>query len=451
MVSSQVAGTKPDGAAPPRRRRVPWAPLLSLLGTLVLGYLPGAAVMYFDLPTSGFLTRAFLGARAWNERRQALARASDEDLPPVGAGQVDKPGKTFDGFTLCTFASASARNSQAVLLNMRREVVHRWEVPFSEVWPRPGHIPFRVHDRLVTFFGCHPYPNGDLLVVFHGLENRARGYGLAKLDKDSNVLWKYGKNVHHDVDVAEDGTIYAVRQEILDRAPKGLESLPVPCLADYLVQLSPEGKELRTVPILEAFRDSRYAPLLAAAHDKGGGRVAPGSPADPLHTNFVQVLSRRLAPKFPLFRAGQILISVRTLNAVAVLDVGTGSVVWAATGPWRAQHDAQFLGNGHLLLFDNLGFPKSSRVLEYDPQTQAFPWWYPGGQDPPFRSDERGMCQRLPNGNTLVVNSEGGRLLEVTRRGEVVWSCAFKAFICSGRRYSPGQLPFLKEGPRARP
>ena len=33
----------------------------------------------------------------------------------------------------------------------------------------------------------------------------------------------------------------------------------------------------------------------------------------------------------------------------------------------------------------------------------------------------RGDQQRLANGNTLITESEGGRLLEVTRDGEIVW------------------------------
>ncbi len=31
------------------------------------------------------------------------------------------------------------------------------------------------------------------------------------------------------------------------------------------------------------------------------------------------------------------------------------------------------------------------------------------------------MQQRLPNGNTLITESSGGRIFEVTRDGEIVW------------------------------
>jgi hypothetical protein len=171
-----------------------------------------------------------------------------------------------------------------------------------------------------------------------------------------------------------------------------------------------------------------------------------------LHTNAVKVLPRALASAFPQFKPGQLLISLRSLDALIVLDPTSEKVVWAARGPWRAQHDPSFLANGHLLLFDNLGSPRGSRVLEYDPQTQAFPWSYPGSDGTPFFSRIRGMCQRLPNGNTLIVNSDGGEVFEVTADREVVWSCSCgRVELNRARRYTPDQLHFLKGGPRARP
>jgi hypothetical protein len=449
------------GTPLPRHRKL--LPLLvSAFGIISLSYLLGAAVIFFELPSSGFLRKAFVGARAWKERQAVLSSPPSTELPPVMPAKIDKPGKTYDGFTLCSYATSTHRNTQAFLMNMRGKVVHRWSIAFSQLWPEPPHLKRRVDDSLVTFFDCHLDSNGDLLVVFHGLEARTTGYGLAKLDKDSNVLWKYAANIHHDVDVGEDGTVYAVEHTLVDEMPKGLEDIVSPCLVDSLLMLSPEGKLLRKpIPILEAIQGSAYAPLLASltplTHRKLSETLTRPHlddslrRGDALHTNCIHVLTRQLAPKFAGFKAGQVLMSMRHLDAIAVLDPETGSVVWAARGPWEAQHDAHFLDNGHILIFDNLGSPTGSRVLEYDPKTQAFPWSYSGENHGPFFSDTRGSSQRLPNGNTLIVNSQGGELFEVTRGKEVVWSYSLNGFIHVGRRYSLDQLHFLKGGERARP
>jgi hypothetical protein len=138
-------------------------------------------------------------------------------------------------------------------------------------------------------------------------------------------------------------------------------------------------------------------------------------------------------------------------------------VVWAAQGLWRAQHDPEFLPNGNLLVYDNLGSVTGSRVLEYNPRTQAVPWSYCDEDSAPFTAVQRGMKQRLPNGNTLIVDPEACRLFEVTRGKEVVWEIRslsspvapgdpdFAPVITSARRYAPGELTFLKGGRRARP
>jgi hypothetical protein len=439
-----------------RRLVVAWA---SILGLASLSFLSGAAVLYFDLPPAHFLQQGFEGAQAWYERQSASAPASPGEVPRVTVGKVDIPNQAFDGFTLYGTDSGS----EAVLIDMRGEVVHRWKASFSQVWPKPRHVKSPVDDASISFFSCYLCPNGDVLAVFQARGDTPYGYGLVKLDKDSKLLWRYDDahgNVHHDVDVGDDGTIYALTQQIVSEVPQGLEFLPTPCLIDYLVMLSPEGRQLKTIPILEAFRDSPYAPLLGllAKPPRFGSPLmvqAGGPTVDPkgdvLHTNCVNVLSRKLAPMFPMFKEGQVLISVRQMDALAVVDTDSRSIVWAVRGPWQAQHDPRFLDNGHLLLFDNLGAARGSRVLEYDPQTQGIPWSYSGETGSSFFNAERGMCQRLPNGNTLIVDSYHGELLEVTQAKKLVWSCDTHVHLPFARRYGPDELEFLKGNRRPRP
>src|SRR3546814_6192374 len=53
-------------------------------------------------------------------------------------------------------------------------------------------------------------PNGDLIVQFETYGDTPWGYGIARLDKDSNVVWRYLGRSHHDFDIAEDGRIYTL-------------------------------------------------------------------------------------------------------------------------------------------------------------------------------------------------------------------------------------------------
>lgn len=445
-------------------RRKQWSRWAAIVGMATLCYVGGAGVMFYALPSSGWMTSAFLGARAWRESEKAAPPTSQPPpkAPALAPGDVDQPSKTCDGFTLFTCAADKDLGTQAFLVNMQREVVHHWSIQVSDIPPADSKQ--AEADPSTCFFSTYLYPNGDLLAVCASYKPGSGG--LLRLDAASNLVWFCPRAIHHDVDVAEDGTIYAVEDEVCYDRPSCLEGVALPYVGDSLLALSPEGKLLREpIRILSGFCDSPYEALLATLeepetnHQPPAGSTAPQVTRlktlrgmnDATHTNCVRVLSAELAEKFPAFQAGQVLLSLRSPSLIAVLEPLSGRVVWAARGPWLAQHDPQFLDNGHLLIFDNLGSPLGSRVLEYSPQTQAVPWAYSGSTDSRIYTSERGMNQRLPNGNTFIVVSEAGKMIEVNAEGDVVWSYSLDRFICSARRYLPEQLEFLDPAVLARP
>jgi len=139
------------------------------------------------------------------------------------------------------------------------------------------------------------------------------------------------------------------------------------------------------------------------------------------HTNSIEGLDGGLAGRVPEFAAGNLLISLRHLDAVAVVDPRARAVVWTLTGAFVAQHDPKVLPSGHLMLFDNRGKGEVSTVYEYDPATRAVVWEYSGTEDAPFFSNTCGTAYRLSNGDTLINESDGGRSFELAPDGEIVW------------------------------
>ncbi len=148
-----------------------------------------------------------------------------------------------------------------------------------------------------------------------------------------------------------------------------------------------------------------------------------------MHLNDVEVLREEMAAAFPLFAAGDVLVSIRNLDMIAVLDRETLLVKWWMTGPFLRQHDPDFLPNGHILVFDNRkgGLQREfgySRILEVDPTTRQVVWSYAGSERAPFYTDSRGKQQKLPNGNVLVTEAQAGRVFEVAREaqgGRIFW------------------------------
>jgi len=62
-----------------------------------------------------------------------------------------------------------------------------------------------------------------------------------------------------------------------------------------------------------------------------------------------------------------------------------------------------------------------SSIIELDPLKMEIIWEYTGDEDNLFFSLAFGSCQRLPNGNTLITESDRGRVFEVSPESKIVW------------------------------
>jgi hypothetical protein len=294
----------------------------------------------------------------------------------------------------------SAHAPEAVLLDMDGRLLHRWRRAFHEVWPRSKR---KTGLRKRSYWRrAHLLPNGDLLAIFDGL-------GLIKLDRDSNLLWAYDGEAHHDLFVLKDGTISVLTRE---RQINPIVSESDPIDEDYITFLDADGKELRRVSLLEAVANSEYAGWLEPLSRRKG---------DVFHTNTLEVLDGRLSAVSDAFQSGNVLVSMPRLRAIAVVDLEAERVVWGLRGGFRFQHQPTVLDNGRILLFDNLGTPKRSSVLEIDPATGEVLWRYQADRPGVFYSFCCGSNQRLPNGNTLVTESDRGRAFEIDADREIVW------------------------------
>jgi hypothetical protein len=215
---------------------------------------------------------------------------------------------------------------------------------------------------------------------------------------------------HHDLHVAPDGDIYVLTRKgnVVPRIdPKK------PILEDFISILDAEGKEKKRVSLLESLERSEFRNLR---------NTKPGMMGDLFHTNTLEMLDGRIAHELPAFAAGNVLTSLLVPDVIAVVDLEQEKVVWAIKGTFKDQHDPKILASGRLLLFDNRGSLPHSRVLEFDPaRPDTLAWEYSGSQEAPFFSFNCGTAERLPNGNTLITESDGGRAFEVTPEKETVW------------------------------
>jgi len=295
----------------------------------------------------------------------------------------------------------SGHGPGVLLLDMEGEVVHEWYTHFDQlaVWPGSEDV-----DMEMQFWTrAMAMPDSGLIALIENL-------GIARLDKESDTVWVSGYiQPHHDFDVGPDDSIYAICKEVYVDEDYNSDA---PIVDELVGVLSPEGELVRTINIRHALAASRYAPVLRRMPPEG----------DILHANTLEYIQGDFSGSIAPLREGTLLLSLRTIDLVCALDPQTEEVYWAESDLWYKQHQPTMLENGNMLVFDNRGFRQDSRVLEIDPATREVAWSYRGGGDQPhFFSVGRGSNQRLPNGNTLIIESNQGRALEVTREGEIVW------------------------------
>ena len=231
------------------------------------------------------------------ERLESLGYVSGSTPAPQRRNvTVHDPTRAWAGLNLYT----SGHAPEALLIDMQGEVLHRWRYEFKEVWE-----PYSAGDELpsTTFWRrAYLYPNGDLLAIFDGL-------GMIKLDRDSRLLWSHPGREHHDLEVLPDGRIFVLTREAR-LIPRIHPEEPI--LEDFVSILTPEGQELERISILECFRSSPYWQPWQERMARAGYTLG---------ANTLEVLDGRIADQAPAFRAGNVLVSLLTVDTIGVIDL----------------------------------------------------------------------------------------------------------------------------------
>src|SRR3546814_9908425 len=90
----------------------------------------------------------------------------------------------YPGYTLYT----SGHASEASLISLDGKVLHRWQLSFSAVWNETSPVKEPMPDNFFYWRKARLLPDGGLLAIFVVTGDTPWGYGMVKLDKDSNVI-----------------------------------------------------------------------------------------------------------------------------------------------------------------------------------------------------------------------------------------------------------------------
>ncbi len=193
--------------------------------------------------------------------------------------------------------------------------------------------------------------------------------------------------------------------------------------------------------------------------------------ADPIYLNDTTSVSLPHINSVATDTQGNIVASSRYFNELIKINRATGNVMWRMGGihnqftfmndtiPFLGQHDAHYLANGNLLVFDN-GYSSDQRkhgvrAIEYriDEKTKQVwnVWSYT--HDAGLVSDATGNARRMDNGTTLI---DFGKIQNLNRNitcvlvdssGRKIFDLAFADTVGSYRAYGFAQLPFTIHRP----
>ncbi|KPF54642.1 hypothetical protein IP65_08015 [Novosphingobium sp. AAP1] len=334
---------------------------------------------------------------------------------PLPGGLWRRPGFVDPGYILLTVFDTARRRWVVQLLRLRDGEVVRTYAP--DIAAILAHSTFRsalidlARDKTnQRFMAMHPMlmPDGGLIV--HDTSP------LVRIDACGRPEWMIDGIFHHSLERAPDGTLWASY-----RLPRTKRPGLGPQFADEgLMHLTAAGKVLGRTAVID---------LLDA---NNMGQLWRGRPYsdDPIHLNDIQPVPG----DGPYWRSGDLLISLRNLSLLLLYRPSTGKVVWSRGLPWRFQHDVSVLDDHRISVFDNhwrfaWDQPEqaepdgTNRMLVYDfatdqvsePLARAF-------RDLNIHTRAQGRATPLPGGDTMVEETELGRVVRLAADGTVRWN-----------------------------
>jgi hypothetical protein len=309
--------------------------------------------------------------------------------------------RTCPGYNLYTIRSLR----RTELIDLTGRLVHAWNYGQRGRWMRSVLL-----------------PSGELLVV--GAESSQRY--VMRLTWNGDVVWRRDLPAHHDI-VRAPGN----RLAVLTLTPRRLPALSTDTdIRDDLVTILSNNGDVQEQRSLYDILSPRPELLDFIPTTLREGVI------DLFHANSVRWMTyKHLADKHPIYAPANVIVCIRNQDLVVIFDWDTQELLWAwGQGEISGPHDAAVLEDGSILLFDN-GLSRGwSRVIELDPLTRQIVWQYHAPEPRDFFTASRGANQRLPNGNTLITESDSGRAFEVTPQGEIVWEYLVPHFNKEGRR-----------------
>ena len=324
--------------------------------------------------------------------------------------------------------------------------------PGLELIRRDGTVlaswPARVYDLLADSADRKRFPKTNWNIDVHGSFIEPDGsvlfnleyQGLVKLSRCGDVVWVLPERTHHTLEPATGGGYWVAGRRI-SAEPADPDFYPLvnrrrtqgQIKDDLILRVDADGGIVDAKSVFDILMANGFEPLLTAIGMEMNQNALED--LEIVHLNKIVELTPDLAPAFPDFRVGDLLLSIRDYNLVLIVEPGTWKVKWHSTGPWIRQHSAQFMSDGTISVFNNntyvhqlkpgavsdLTQPRETNIIAIDPASGATRILYGMKPGQELLSVVRGYHHETADGGLMITEPEAGRVLEVDRSGRTLW------------------------------
>ena len=345
-----------------------------------------------------------------------------EHCPPL-------PRSTLPGGCLAVEYSRAGEVSRVT--PFRPQAIEAANIVSEEDYPSehpPGWVFWK--NALVT--SVSPYPDGDLLAVFQVFHAFPYGGGAARVAPDGHPRW-FRKDYSHHLPHIIDDNLALVPGFRVERENRALQvrqlNSALACedekwLIDTVLLIDGEGRLLEEIDILGALLESPYNGIFLRKHQR--------MRCDPTHLNFAHQLGPDASGAAGL-APGDIVASLRNLDAFAIIDRTSRRLKRLARGSFIHQHTVHHFEEARFLMFDNLGTDGvhgPSRLLMVDLATGKETTLFPRDHTPAhlrlvthFRGQlvvspdrRRVLFNETLEGRVLELDLSDGRVLNIFRQ-----------------------------------
>ena len=325
----------------------------------------------------------------------------------------------YNGLSLVT-SIVEERSLSVRIIDMEGKLIHEWDIDWFEIWPDATHIP--KSDQLYPnsrpgthIHGAELLDDGDLVFNFENL-------GLVRLDVCSNIVWRLPQRTHHSIYRDEYDNLWIPGNRFHDEPLPNFPNYKPPFVEPTILKISLEGDVLDEISLLKILKQNDLMGLLLLSSLDNTYTKVTG---DTLHLNDIETFPSYLEEG--AFQHGDIMVSLRNINAVLILRPPELAVTYMSIGEFVRQHDPDFIDGNTISIFDNYNIVSDgenepqSRILLRSFKDNQSNIYYTGDEENPFFTDIMGKHEWLPNENVLITETMKGKAFEIDQQGKIVW------------------------------